>query len=646
MLKYLLMSKLENSEITKNDLINCISNNLTYTLIATEEKISDNVMNYILKNILNNPLKLDLVNNENYKKENMNDKGYTISIGTNIINIIYVQRKNNKGQAFPDINIYLKYDNLKKIDCILCNQPDIAIEVTKNDSGDAGNMVYQRYIKLLKFSDNVSKYIIYDITKINTSLNAQYVKIAMLFAYMFNIKIIFMRTKKQKNKYITEIQKNNSINLEEYSKSEKLKIIEYCINSTKMCGGTNNRLYRPINLVSNESNESNESKSEVSIRNRTLARTCPNFKEYTSLIISKQEQDFILKKINDKKVIKNELIQICKNFNSKYNANINISSMSKDKLKQHILYYYDLIPENLDNRKEDRYIIECNLLHSSTQNTIHDPNSGFITSLITIIKKIDPESKFIIQKHHLKEKHLKSGAKLLTTLYNYLNNGDIIFENFENFKFDIKPINEEYCKISNSEKNSTIYLEELLNEQGWNTMFSNHAGGEKSNILNIKTGRFYQSDKYTKHKQNNNIKSSRTQGIPDLIVYKDNTIIVIEGKRNNSTDLKNINQQLLLEINWFNQNIKQKQKLENYSIHYGISTFDGTIKTLENNPNTILNNRNLLMFSIFKDCSEKWWINDYKELPTEQQITKYNDNANDNANVNNNVNGNVNGIEN
>jgi len=632
MLKKHLMDKVENSTITRKDLIDCISNNLKYTLIATEEKISDNVMNYILKNVI----KLDVENykKENYKKENININGYTIQIGINIITIIYVTRYNSSGQAFSDINIYLKYDNLKKIDTILYNEPDIAIEVTKNDIGDAGNMVYQRFIKFLNFKKNVSKYIIYDINIINSSVNEpQYFKIAMLFANMCNIKSVFIKTEKDGSKYKTEIQENNYSNLDEYTKDEKLKIIEYCINSTKRCSETNNRLYRPINSTKQCSGTNNRLYRPINLINsntRTIARVCPKNNEYTSLIISKEEKDFVLKIINDKKTSKGELIQICKKFNNKYKANISTGGRNTiDKLKQNLKYFYDLIPENLDNRQNNSYVIECNLLHSDNQNTIHDPNSGYISTLISLIKKIDPESKFIIKKHNLSEKHLNSNSKLLTTLSKYLNNEDIVFENFENFKFDIKSINEKYCKPSWSEKNTTIYLEELLNEKDWITVFHNHAGGEKSNILDIKNGEYYQSEKYTTHENNDSSNSNRTQGIPDLIVYKNNSIIIIEGKRNNKTDLKNINQQLLLEINWFNQNIKQKQKLDNFSIYYGITTFGGNIKTLENNPNTKLNNRNLLMFSTFEDRTEKWWVKNYNELPTEQEIEEIFPNDND-----------------
>ena len=572
----------------------------SYTLIASEEKISDNTMNYILNNILN-------IEFENYKKENLTPNGYIIQFGTNIIKIQYVNRYNIHGQAFPDINIYLHCNSLNKIDNILQNQPNIVIEVTKNDTGDAGNMVYQRLIKFHKLNKNILKFIIYEINNINSSLNSHYVKIAILFASQFNIKFVFIRIQNKIDEHIIEITENNMINLEEYNESEKLKIVEYTINSTRSCSGTNNRLYRPKYLVKDN--------------NRILARVCPNYKTNTSLLISEKVIHSILKIINNKSSRKKDFLEICKNFNQKYNANISTSpSKTIEYLKKNIEHHYDLTPECIDNRYDDEYIIECNLLHSRTQDKIHDPNCGFLSSLILLIKKIDPDSKFIIKKHNLKEKHLKSDSKLFVTLCDYLNKGDIKFENFENFKFDVKLISSSYCKISNTEKNSTIYLEDILNKEGWITVFSNHQGGEKSNILNIKNKTYYNSEKYTKQETNKIIKSSRTQGIPDLIVYKDEIIIIIEGKKNNKTDLKDINQQILLEINWFNQNIKQKQKIENFSIHYGISTFGGDIKILENNPNIKLNNCNLLMCSIFEDYNIKWWINNYKELPTVKQL--------------------------
>ena len=66
------------------------------------------------------------------------------------VKIVYVSPKYHKGQSFADVNIYISDKTLKNFGC-----PHAAIEITKNDSGDSGNMCYQRLENLLNCCESI-----------------------------------------------------------------------------------------------------------------------------------------------------------------------------------------------------------------------------------------------------------------------------------------------------------------------------------------------------------------------------------------------------------------------------------------------------------------------------------------------------------
>lgn len=585
--------------MTKLELINCISKVLNYTLIASEEIIEKHILDLILFKFLK-------LKTQNYKPFKLDISGEYILINSNLIIIKYVTRFNCKGQAFPDINIYKNLQSLNNIDEILIHKPDIVVEVTKNDNNDSGNMMYQRIIKFLNFDNNeseseskiVKKYIVYDINIDNYSKYNKTAKISQLLCSILDIQIIYYRRDK------VEFSK---INIDIYNNLQLLKILEYCINSTKPVAN-NNRFYRPI--------------SKLDTGSQKIVRTCPssNSPSGNNLFLSKAEEKKILKLIENYKK-SSQLQEVIKSFNHKYSTDVSDNTTIKNLLAK-IKSIYDIEPENEENRLETKYIINSNLLHSPINPRIHDPNTGFVTALIYCVKKLDPSSKFLITGHNLNSKLLNSNSKMLQVLQRYIHNGDIEFKNnlidFKKLKID-----NSYCKLSKSEeKNISIYTEKLLINQGWIKIFSDHAGGGKSNIMNIENKTYYQSSKFTINDEVN--LSSRTQGIPDLIMVKDNNILVIEAKKNTTSDLKNINQQVKLEIKWFNQNIKQKQNIDKYNIYYGIVTYGGKIENLiinkNVNKNLLLNDKNLLYFSIFHDNSEKFWVDSITNLPKIEEL--------------------------
>lgn len=582
--------------MSKLELINCISKVLNYILIASEEIIEKHILDLILFKFLK-------LKTQNYKPFKLDISGEYILINSNLIIIKYVTRYNCKGQAFPDINIYKNLQSLNNINEILIHNPDIVVEVTKNDNNDSGNMVYQRIIKFLNFDNDeskskiIKKYIVYDININNYSEYNKTSKISQLLCSILDIQIIYYRREK------VEFSK---INIDIYSNLQLLKILEYCINSTKpVANNKNNRFYRPVSMLDTGSQK--------------IVRICPSSNS-NNLFLSKVEEEKILKLIENS-INRSQLQEVVNSFNNKYSSREPVNT-TKENLLASIKFIYDIEPENPENRSETKFTINSNLLHSPINPRIHDPNTGFVTALIYCVKKLDPSSKFIITGHNLNSKLLNSNSKMLQVLQRYIHNGDIEFENnlidFKKLKID-----NSYCKLSKSEeKNISIYTEKLLINQGWVKIFSDHAGGGKSNILNIENDTYYQSSKFTINDEVN--LSSRTQGIPDLIMVKDNNIIVIEAKKNTTTDLKNINQQVKLEIKWFTQNIKQKQNIDKYNIYYGIVTYGGKIENLlinkNVNKNLLLNGKNLLYFSVFHDNSEKIWVDSITNLPKIEEL--------------------------
>ena len=127
--------------------------------INTEEFIEVDTLNFLLKNkyCLMKTLKRLYPNLPNFiikaTKIYCSDKIIKVDIEDNIyINKIYINlvcSAQKKGKCFIDINIYIRplSDNNNNNDIFCC--PDLAIEITKNDSGDAGNQCYQRLEKII-----------------------------------------------------------------------------------------------------------------------------------------------------------------------------------------------------------------------------------------------------------------------------------------------------------------------------------------------------------------------------------------------------------------------------------------------------------------------------------------------------------------
>ena len=213
--------------------------------INTEEFIEVDTLNFLLKNkyCLMKTLKRLYPNLPNFiikaTKIYCSDKIIKVDIEDNIyINKIYINlvcSAQKKGKCFIDINIYIRplSDNNNNNDIFCC--PDLAIEITKNDSGDAGNQCYQRLEKIIHIINiygincynKMDKVLFINITKVNKTNSIPW-EISKRLCNVLGIKFIAKRG--EEIEYNTEGYKD-------------LKGMETHINSTQVRGGQSNRIY-------------------------------------------------------------------------------------------------------------------------------------------------------------------------------------------------------------------------------------------------------------------------------------------------------------------------------------------------------------------------------------------------------------------
>ena len=167
-------------------------------------------------------------------------------------------------------------------------------------------------------------------------------------------------------------------------------------------------------------------------------------------------------------------------------------------------------------------ILSSNLLKSGGS---HDPNEGYVASSVQILSSLSPSSRIILKNHRQDKKFFsRKGNKFLNALHGH--NVYVEYSNGSIEKIDANKSKRqkywEYC--STGEKLSTILLEIALKNQGWITIFTNHAGCGKSNILSMVDGSKTRLAKSSLYGQ---------KGIPDLVMYNPSTseCLVIEGER-------------------------------------------------------------------------------------------------------------------
>ena len=221
----------------------------------------------------------------------------------------------------------------------------------------------------------------------------------------------------------------------------------------------------------------------------------------------------------------------------------------------------------------DKIQIQANLVHTKSKgvkSNIHDPNTGFVCAVYEILKYFyNVNNPIYVVNHGLTYEHIH--GRINSKLFHILNSYDTqpIFQHTDGAKIPIKwesidtttMLDQEYAKVDTTgEKKSTIYLQQWFSLNGYEIVFHNNAGCEKSNIYNPTKKTYCQSIK--------------GKGVPDLIAYNKKTgiIYVIEGEQNKPKNISNGIKQIEEDFpDWIEKNIK----FDYSEIKYRLATCGG-----------------------------------------------------------------------
>jgi hypothetical protein len=217
------------------------------------------------------------------------------------------------------------------------------------------------------------------------------------------------------------------------------------------------------------------------------------------------------------------------------------------------------------NKEEKKLIISCKLNKSGS--FTYDPNIGFVSSLISVLKN-DVDYIEIIN-HKLFKSHLKSKNKLYKNLQIMCKKVHFRFDD-EIISWDVYDgitIPQNYYKLlDEGEKISMIKLNNYLESKNYNIIFRNIAGCEREKLIIM-------GNSYTIPKKIQ---------IPDLVfINKKNDIVIIEGECAKNV-YKGINQ-----LGTFNDFINFLLKIPNFK-------FNNIIKGVVTDKQVEISNENYL----------------------------------------------------
>jgi hypothetical protein len=166
------------------------------------------------------------------------------------------------------------------------------------------------------------------------------------------------------------------------------------------------------------------------------------------------------------------------------------------------------------NKNKRLLTVSCKLEKSG--HFTHDPNIGFLSSIIFLLK--ENVDKVLVINHNLEKKHLKSKNKLYKNMQLMGKEIRFVFED-EIVTWEIKQKfkipNNYFENLEFGEKLSMIKFNNYLEKNGYDVIFRNIAGCEREKIV-------YKNKNFTVPKK---IK------IPDIVfINKKNDLIIIEGE--------------------------------------------------------------------------------------------------------------------
>ena len=182
--------------------------------------------------------------------------------------------------------------------------------------------------------------------------------------------------------------------------------------------------------------------------------------------------------------------------------------------------------------------IQANLRKKTGHN---DPAEGYVASRAALARKFDPDVRIVIAHHGREELWFRGKDNKLINVLKCVGNVTIQLPDGRQLDIprDSSVFNKPYWKYcTTGEKLGSISLEVKLINDGWELIFTNHAGCEKSDI-NI-GGKTYVSKK--------------GKGLPDLVMRKKEELLIIEAETyaNYKKGLKQVRDPAFMD--WININ--------------------------------------------------------------------------------------------
>ena len=238
--------------------------------------------------------------------------------------------------------------------------------------------------------------------------------------------------------------------------------------------------------------------------------------------------------------------------------------------------YFDTV--HVPNNPRFRYfhdglVFDCRLDKAGDPEQTSDPNVGFVMSSVFAAINLGWDGIIIIKNHGKLPKYFYGKNKLMHCLRIAAKSAHIYFENSEYGrpyldKVEHAPFTGTYFRDEQrGEKNGTIALESFLSKRGWKTIFDNHAGCEKSDLV-LSTGDRIQIPKKV---------DNMPLGLPDLIMINERQkrIIVIEGEMSENLHKQGKGYSQVLErkfvrtVDWIRDHFYPQYKFEVHLATYG-----------------------------------------------------------------------------
>ena len=609
--------------------LNIIENKINFSYLA-DSKSKNNSQRKMVQQNSDNEDKENINNNQEISKNETKIK--TLIINNYFPNVLKNEINNNR-------NINTNPNNSSIIK---------TADIPKNNKENIGQVLpYKRtfHIKPLKMSKipiniKIGSNVHSPNNKLNTILDRNYLIVKKHLSPKVQINTENIKTSS------FQISKNNDSKLIEVNKTKYCKspkILNDIPNPNMIKNNTNKKIYRRNNETDNNTHYENSKGNYNSEVNLTITNLeSNNIHSYANYLITSNDEEYIKKKLLEKKLHYDKSInQLKRNFSNENNNSMFISN----------------IKSNINNLKNNSVYYENKCL--SNKNTIHTKGSSLNLNMndINKINAVEPRTKqnsplntfnnnFIYTIFHNNNKKQENNNKTNIQLRNEISPNSSYNYNINNKSTKLNTLNKDnlnyllfpkikvhktnvYTQSNNLEKDSKfkvkIDLDKILKDNDINNEFvKNNINDDKyydksSKLLNsMSQNSIFKQNKNNKveNKKKITIKSNKTEAkgkiknIPKIKSFKRNENlninININNKRKNECFEKcrcnsnsNINSKKLLSLDYEKEKLKNKKNLNTNREIYN---------KIRNNSNKE-NNKNDLKYKISKKIEINECIN-------------------------------------